>query len=124
MDVFPANESEYAKELELAPRKARGWVHEVEAPMRTGDTIRYTSHHEGAGERVTFNVHSHQGKDITYHAKTSQASVAGAFTAPWAGKFYLMWENGSDGPVLVRIHAARLEVYAEPAAEGVGRHHE
>ena len=123
MDVFPADVKEYAKDLELPAKKVRGWVHEVEVPMRAGDMIHYTSEHDGPGNRVAFNVHSHQGKEVTYHAKGTDASVGGAFTAPSEGKFYLMWENVSEAPVRVRIRASRHEVHAGPVAEGEGHHH-
>ena len=123
MDAFSATVREYAKELELPARKQRGWVHEVEVPMLAGDMIHYTSEHDGPGHRIEFNVHSHHGKDVTYHAKDSESSITGTFSAPAEGKFYLMWENVSDGPVRVRIHAARHEVHKGPVAEGEGHHH-
>src|SRR5213594_4240100 len=110
MDTFPANWKEYSLEVELPPRKVRGWVHEVEVPMREGDMIHYSSEHEGPPGRVAFNVHSHEGKEVTYYAKNSDSSVTGTHAAPHEGKFYMMWENVSESPVRVRIHASRHEV--------------
>ena len=123
MDVFSAHTPEYAKDLELPPKKQKGWVHEVEVPMRAGDMLHYESQHAGPGSRIEFNVHSHKGKEVTYHMKLSEALVVGAFTAPWEGKFYLMWENVSDAPVSVRIQARRHTVHAEPVAEHEGHDH-
>ena len=123
VDVFAAIEKEYARDLELPPKKVRGWVHEVEIPARAGDMIHYDSEHEGPGGRVEFNVHSHKGKETTYHTKSSNSSIAGAFEVPWEGKFYMMWENASDAPVRVRIHATRHEVHTGPVAEYEGHHH-
>ncbi len=123
MDVFAAEEKEYARDLELPPRKVRGWVHEVEVPARAGDMIHYASDYSEPGGLVEFNVHSHKGKETTYHTKSSDPSVAGAFTAPWEGKFYMMWENASDAPVRVRIHATRHEVHTGAVAEGEGHGH-
>lgn len=123
MDTWAADAKEYGRDLDLPARKMRGWVHEVEVPLRGGDMIHYSSEHDPPGGRVEFNVHSHQGKEVTYHAKDSAASVAGGFTAPREGKFYLMWENVSDAPVRVRIRAARHEVHEGPVAEGEGHPH-
>jgi hypothetical protein len=91
--------------------------------MLAGDMLHYNSGHDGQGSRVEFNVHSHHGKEVTYHAKASESLVEGAFSAPAEGKFYLMWENVSDGPVRVRIRAARHEVHEGPVAEDEGHHH-
>jgi len=123
MDTFPANTKEYVREIDLPQRKVRGWVHEVEIPMRAGDMIHYTAEHDEPGGRVDFNVHSHHGKEVTYHAKNSESSVSGTFSAPHEGKFYMMWENVSEAPVRVRIQASRHEVHSGPVAEGEGHGH-
>ncbi len=107
MDTFPSDAKEYAKDVALPPHKQRGWVHEVEVPMREGETFDYETAHEGAGGRVAFNVHSHHGRETTYHVKGTDAQMAGTFSAPWEGKFYLMWENTSGEAVTVRVRAAR-----------------
>lgn len=108
MDTFPSDAREYAKEVDLPPRKQRGWVHEVEVPLREGETLEYATAHEGEGERVAFNIHSHEGSEVTYYVQSAKAEVAGSFSAPGDGKFYLMWENTSEGRVLVRVRARRL----------------
>jgi len=123
MDVFSPQEATYARDWELPARKVKGWVHEVEVPMLAGDTIHYASDHDAPGGRVEFNVHSHHGKEVTYHAKGTESSVAGTFSAPTEGKFYLMWENMSDGPVRIRVSAIRHEVHRGPVAEGEGHRH-
>ncbi len=107
MDVFSPAAREYAKELELPPRKVRGWVHEVEVPMHAGEALAYETGHDEPGGRVEFNVHSHKGRDVTYHVKGTEARLAGTFVAPWEGNFYLMWENLSDGPVKARARVRR-----------------
>jgi len=106
MDTFGAEAPEYAKEIALSPRKTKGWVHEVEVPMRAGETLAYETSHTGRGE-VEFNIHSHQGPQVTYHAKGRDPRIAGTFAAPGEGKFYLMWENLSGEPVRVSARARR-----------------
>ena len=95
------------RDLELPPQKQRGWVHEVEVPMRAGERFDFESAHDGPGGRVEFNVHSHQGPKTTHHVHGSEARIAGTFMAPWEGKFYLMWENMSSDPVHLRVRVAR-----------------
>ncbi len=107
MDTLPSDAAEYAKDIDLPLRKQRGWVHEVEVPMRAGEDLDYATSHDGEGERVAFNIHSHQGSEVSYYVQSSKAKVAGSFSAPWDGKFYLMWENVSDGAVRVRVRATR-----------------
>lgn len=104
--MLSADSEEYAVDLELPARKVRGWVHEVEVPMRVNDTIHYSSAHEPSTARVEFNVHSHHGKEVRYYAQT-EVSTAGTFSAPHEGKFYLMWENISESPVRVRVRVRR-----------------
>ena len=107
MDTFGAEAPEYAKEIALAPRKTKGWVHEVEVPMHAGEGLAYETSHGGAAGQVEFNIHSHQGPEVTYHTKGSDAHIAGTFAAPWEGKFYLMWENLSGESVRVAVRARR-----------------
>jgi len=107
MDTFPQDAREYAKDVELPPRKQRGWVHEVEVPMRAGEDLEYETEHDEPGDRVQFNIHSHQGAEVSYYAKSAESRASGSFSAPWDGKFYLMWENVSDDPIRVRVRAAR-----------------
>jgi len=107
MDRLAAEDSEYAKELALAPHKTKGWVHEVEVPMRAGEGLAYETSHGGASGLVEFNIHSHQGPEVTYHARGSDARIAGTFTAPREGKFYLMWENKGTEPARVAARAIR-----------------
>ena len=108
--------NEYTREWELPPRKTRGWVHEVEAPMRDGESIAYETEHEEPGGRVVFNIHSHKGRETTYHVKGDDARMAGTFPAPWEGKFYLMWENTSEQAVTLRIRAERAPPEGAPKA--------
>lgn len=107
MDVFPREMDAYARSLDLPPRKRRGWVHEIEVPLGAGESLAYESRYEGPAGRVEFNVHSHHGRDVTYHLKGTDATMAGTFIAPEAGKFYLMWENLSDGPIRIHVRATR-----------------
>jgi len=107
MDVFSVESPEYAREWELPAHKQRGWVHEVEVPLRQGEAIAYETSNDGPGGRVEFNIHSHKGPEVRYHAKGEDARMSGTFVAPWEGKFYLMWENKGEGAVRVRAHARR-----------------
>lgn len=105
MDTFSVEDREYAKEWDLPAHKDRGWVHEVEVPMREGEALAYESLHGGEG--VTFNIHSHKGRETTYHAKGSDLRMAGTFRAPFEGKYYMMWENGGAAAVHVQAKAVR-----------------
>ncbi|HEV8595537.1 MAG TPA: hypothetical protein VGR51_08425 [Thermoplasmata archaeon] len=107
MDRFPPDAAEYAKEVELPPRKQRGWVHEVEVPMREGENLEYATAHDGEGDRVAFNIHSHEGGETSYYVQSSKARTAGSFSSPSDGNFYLMWENVSGAPVRVQVRATR-----------------
>lgn len=107
MDELPAGVPAYVKDLDLPAHKVRGWVHEVEVPMRAGQRLEYESVHEPPAGRVVFNIHSHQGRDITYYRKGTGARVAGTFGAPRDGTFYLMWENTSPAAIRVAIRAVR-----------------
>ncbi|HKZ64033.1 MAG TPA: hypothetical protein VJ400_06285 [Thermoplasmata archaeon] len=109
MDSFPADATEYMRDLELPPHKQKGWVHEVEVPMREGESFDFETE-SGLSGGVEFNVHSHQGPEVTYHVKGSEPNMAGTFTAPWEGKFYLMWENHTNEIIPVRIRATRREI--------------
>ncbi len=94
--------------VSLAPRKVKGWVHELKVPLAAGETLRYEARHSRDGGDVEFNVHSHEGAKVTYHARGTESSVAGTFVAPWTGDFYLMWENTSERSVPVTYAVERL----------------
>lgn len=107
MDTYGTDSMEYGKEIALSPHKAKGWVHEVEVPMLAGQDLVYEASHGGPAGAVEFNIHSHQGPQVTYHARSADARISGAFTAPWEGKFYLMWENKGKEPARVAVRAVR-----------------
>jgi len=106
VDPWPPDAPEYARVLELPPNKQRGWVHEVEVPLDEGESLAYQTKHAVSGGRAAFNVRSHEGPKVTYHVQESGAHLTGTFTAPWRGKFYLMWENLGQ-PVRVEARAIR-----------------
>ena len=123
VDVFSVDSREYTKEWELPAQKQRGWVHEVEVPLRRGEAIEYETANDGPIGSVAFNIHSHKGPDVTYHAEGKDARMSGTFVAPWEGKFYLMWENVSKASVGVRVRAGRHVVREETIPEETGHHH-
>ncbi|OGS49726.1 MAG: hypothetical protein A3K65_05170 [Euryarchaeota archaeon RBG_16_68_12] len=93
--------------MTLAPRKVRGWVHEIRVPLSEGETLGFDSRHDRGDGDIEFNIHSHGGREVTYHARDARARVSGALTAPWTGDFYAMWENVSDRAVPVAYELER-----------------
>ncbi len=95
--------------MSLAPCRVKGWVYELKVPLAAGETLRYEARHDRAPGEVEFNIHSHRGREVTYHARAAEPSVAGAFPAPWDGDFYLMWENTTERsvPVTYSLERAR-----------------
>jgi hypothetical protein len=107
MDTFPSEATEYAKDWDLPAKKQTGWVHELEVPLRAGESLAYDSEADAPAGAVAFNIHSHHGPEVTYHVRGAEPRVAGTFLAPAEGKFYLMWENTSAHAVRVRARATR-----------------
>ena len=94
--------------VSLAPRKVKGWVHELKVSLSDGEGLRYETRHPGGDGAVAFNLHHHHGRDVTYYAQEDRAAQAGTFRAPAAGDYYMMWENRSDAAVAVTYVVERI----------------
>lgn len=67
--------------------------------LESGETARYAFRSSGA---VDFNVHHHPGNQVVYLVQTAATRTGdGAFTAPRADTYCLMWERKSEGAVRV-----------------------
>jgi plastocyanin len=64
--------------------------------LRAGDTITWDW---SASQVVHFNVHTHQAGGATELVAQDAASNQGSFTAPQAGGYSLLWENGGGAAV-------------------------
>ena len=116
MDELPADSPRSGGTLTLPPRKMKGWVHEVRIPLEGGESLRWETHEALGPGLVSFNLHSHKGRDVTYHATADDATASGTFVAPWAGEFYAMWENRSDREVAVTYLLERVRGRSSPTA--------
>lgn len=107
MDEFPSGAVPVRRTISLAPRKVKGWVFEVKVPLEKGVRLRYRTRHDRPSGEVKFNIHSHEGRTVTYHMQTQDPALEGTFTAPWTGDFYLMWENHTERSVPVDLELER-----------------
>jgi len=88
--------AELRAETLLAPHKQKGWVLELKAAMKAGEVLGFDFRADGD---LTFNIHSHHGKEVTHHVHVDDRQAAGEFASPEAYDYYPMWENGLDRPV-------------------------
>ncbi|TLZ64452.1 MAG: hypothetical protein E6K13_02480 [Methanobacteriota archaeon] len=108
MDEFPSGAPRRAGTLDLPPRKVKGWVHEVRIPLVKGESLRWETRHTLGAGIIAFNLHSHKGREVTHHATADRSEASGTFPAPWAGDFYVMWENRSEREVSVTYALERV----------------
>ena len=87
---------ELRAETTLSPHKQKGWVLELKAAMKAGESLGFEFEADGP---LTFNIHSHHGKDVTHHVHVDDAKAAGDFQSKEAYDYYPMWENSQDRPV-------------------------
>lgn len=61
-----------------------------------------------AGAELDFNIHYHEGDDVTYPVKSPAVrSLADALTAPVEQTYCWMWTNRLDGPVTLKVGLSR-----------------
>ena len=104
MEEFASGSKELSSEMTLPPFKQKGWVVEIKAVMSKGGVLCYEY---TADERVSFNIHSHHGKDVSYHIKAEAEVSAGAFNAPADHDYYVMWENKLPRAVKLKYRLSR-----------------
>ena len=104
MDELKPEQRELTAEVVLPPHKQRGWVLELKMPMAAGEAAGYEY---TADAPLTFNIHSHHGKDVTHHIHLGAATGAGTFEAKEAYDYYAMWENTSERPLRLRYRIWR-----------------
>ncbi len=108
MDELPARVNRKAETVTLPPRKVKGWVHEMKVSLSDGESLQYETRHGNDANVVAFNIHRHQGKEVTYYTKDARPVISGTFAPPESGDFYLMWENRSDHKVDVTFVVQRI----------------
>ena len=108
MDELLREQARKDATVTLPPRKVKGWVHELKVSLSDGEGLRYETRHPGGDGAVAFNIHRHQGKEVTYYTKDAQPVISGTFAPPESGDFYLMWENRSDAAVAVTYVVERI----------------
>jgi len=104
MDELKPGQRELSAEVVLPPHKQRGWVLELKMPMAAGEAAGYEY---TADAPLTFNIHSHHGKDVTHHIHLGAATGEGTFEAKEAYDYYAMWENTSERPLRLRYRIWR-----------------
>ncbi len=104
MEQFVIGSKELSSEVVLPPFKQGGWVLEIKATMSKGGILGY----EYTAEKgVSFNLHSHHGKEVRYHVRAEAEVSAGAFSAPEDHHYYAMWENKLPKAVRVKYRLFR-----------------
>ncbi len=80
------------KTTTLAPKR----IHEECLELSAGQTVRYVF---DSSQPVAFNIHYHQGDEVTYPVKHQEISKAtDKFVAPIAQDYCLMWSNPNSAP--------------------------
>ncbi|MGB8338829.1 MAG: hypothetical protein WCD07_04500 [Burkholderiales bacterium] len=87
-----ARQSEKSIEVTLPAKQ----VHEECVDMTPGQTLRYRF--ESSAE-LDFNLHFHQGNDVTYPDKGKYSNYSSSYSAQQTNAFCLMWENQSGAAI-------------------------
>ena len=96
LEELRPDQQEIRGDVTISSHKQKGWVLELKASMRSGARLRFEYTADG---ELTFNIHSHHGKEVTHHVHIDAATGRGEFIAPEDFDFYPMWENLLDRPV-------------------------
>ena len=104
MLVFRRDAQRLQERLVLGPKGEEGAVAEVGVELNPGQTVIY---HWAAEAALDFNIHSHQGEDVTYHERLVQREADGVFGSRGTQDYYLMWENGGKVPVSLHLELRR-----------------
>ena len=105
LQELPPDARELFGEVTIAPHKEKGWVLELKAPLRSGERLAYDFTADGP---LTFNIHSHHGKEVTHHVHVEAAKASGEFTAAEDYDFYPMWENATSAPLRLTYRLWRV----------------
>lgn len=103
MMEFSPEEGEFERSFSLEGKGHPESFAELMVPLESGQAISYSWE---AGRDVAFNIHSHHGKEITYHETFEGSKKRGTFEGPGKGHFYLMWQNTSAEPVEVHVRVS------------------
>jgi hypothetical protein len=74
-------------------------MHEECIDMKPGQTLQYGFE---ASAELDFNLHYHQGKDVSYPAKGNYSKYSNTYTAQQMNAFCLMWTNKSGAQVTLQ----------------------
>ncbi|MFQ6012715.1 MAG: hypothetical protein ACE5LS_03615 [Thermoplasmata archaeon] len=102
--AFPADRHRFEQAFGLEARGQDAAVAELGVELQAAQTLSYEWE---ADQEAEFNIHSHEGDEVTYHVKHRGRGAKGSFEAPHGGSFYLMWQNPGSEPVAVRVKARR-----------------
>lgn len=97
---FSPEEGRFQKSFSLEAKGHPESFAELMVPLKSGQAISYSW---SAEREVDFNIHSHQGQEITYHERFRGSGHEGRFEGPRKDHFYLMWQNPSPEPVEVQV---------------------
>ncbi len=75
-------------------------AHEECLPLNVGQTLTFQFE---ANAELDFNLHYHQGNDITYPLKGKYSSYSNTYVAEQKNDFCLMWQNTSDKPASFQV---------------------
>lgn len=89
----------HAAELEA------GGVAEVCGELQAGERVRWAFE---AGAELDFNIHYHEGDEVTYPVKSPQVrSLADTLTAAVDQTYCWMWANSSADPGTLKVELSR-----------------
>lgn len=80
-----------------------GGFAELNLLMKKGDVVRWSWSTAG-GQKVYFNVHTHNNGTTQYPLEMETASDDGSFTAPEGTGYSLMWQAFGKAPVTLHDH--------------------
>lgn len=88
-------ETPWTREWTVAP----GEFAEINLELAAGDTMSATFSTDGGS--LKWNVHSHEGREVTMHADGDDAAGTAHHVADTAGMYSFLWKN--EGPTAVRL---------------------
>lgn len=91
-----------AERVQREVRVDPGSFFEANLAMDEGDELAYAWRTLGEGP-VAFDVHSHEGSQVTYHERANGSAGEGGFRAPGNGTYSLLWANDGRDAVTVNL---------------------
>lgn len=101
--AFPSDRDRFEPSFVLGADKDTALA-ELAVDLQQGEILTYVW---DADDEAEFNIHSHEGEEVTYHEESKGRGAEGTFEAPHAGAFYLMWQNPGSEPLEIRLKARR-----------------